>query len=310
MVKPGISPMEGGGVVDSILAESVFGIMDSVAYLSGGVKWGKSFGILQFPSDSVEGIRLMGVGDLSLGWKNNIGKIKDPKPGDEFHFWKSETGAYACTTQFGPYGAGVNENKWLRMKVLSVGSGFHPLYQVIESEPGAPTGIIYNKYISNFEGGSFPPYGNMGNDSIYPVGVWGWGDNFFSTIGFASDSGQNLSLKRIMELIWTTLKSYFVSCSAAPLSYFFDYYPLLWVPGFCEGSISVFDYPVYTKVLNQCTFGTPFPNVVITENKGLIIDEELLYPIPNPAKNEFRFSNGAGGVMRFMMGLAGKCWPE
>lgn len=296
-VKIGLSPMEGMGKVDSILVEPVFGIMDSVAYLNGGLKWGKIFGIIQSQGIALEAFQLMGVGDLNLGWKNNVGKIKAPKPGDEFHFWKSEIGGYTCTTMLGNYSQGVFQNKWLKIKLLSIGQGFNPLYEVIESFPGASTGILYHQYIQNFEGGSFTTNVTMDSDSIYPIGVWGNLTNRkISSIGFASDSGQQFVVKKQFGLDSDHLKSYFISCSGAPLSYFFDFYPLLWVPGFCDGgSINIFNYPVFTKGIDGCRFGTPFPDVVITENRGLIQGNELLYLFPNPVDNEFSFSNGYGG---------------
>lgn len=288
-VKKGLNPMAGFGPVDTIVVESVLGVLDSVAYLNGGVKWGKSFGIIQLPDSNEAGIQLKGIGDLGLGWQDNVGKLKDPKPGDEFHFWKSEIGGYVCTTQFGNYSGGANENKWLRMKVLSVNANTTPTYEVIESAPGAPTGILYHQNISQHGGGTFQNNVHLAFDSIPSIGIWKNFNDATTSVGFMSDSGQHFVVLKHF-IIDDYLKTYFVSCAKAPLSFFYHYLPIIWSAGFCEGSVDVFNYPVYTKIANGCTFGTPFPNVTITENKGLIseIENPLIYP--NPVQETFQFN--------------------
>lgn len=273
---------------------TIFGVSDSVALmtsLSDSLWLSKNFGVIRFRGknglsgivEMVE-IKLVGVKDLEIGWQDQTFRLKLPQPGDEIHLWKQEVGTIICN---GPNGSSTTNhfiNQHLRIKVLSADNQT-VFANVIESSPGASTGITYDThfpYYSN-DGSSF--VNSMLQDSVLPTGTTvNFNSNRVSYLSFLDGLGQThrLSFNIAIDLPDVNV---FLYCARMPLSnntMLGDW--SMW----CSGGIKAISFPMYVHIQGGCDMGTPLPPVQIT-GVSKNYSKASIRVLPQPTSEYFSF---------------------
>lgn len=183
-------------------------------------------------------IKLLGVKDLNIGWQDQTFRMKLPQPGDEIHLWKQHIGSIFCNSPWGTSTYGEVEDKHLRIKILS--SNTYGIFaNVIESEPGATTGISYDvnmSYMGSTNGvilnddsvravGTLAPNNNQSNEIIY--------------LGFLNDQGQSMKMTYHWMVDLPSANA-FLFCAKMPLSTSTLYgLNSQW----CRGQLTEFSFP-------------------------------------------------------------------
>jgi hypothetical protein len=302
-VRPAGNPFGMGSQVVSMQAIIQFGLIDSVAQITGSnfsLLLSKKFGIIRFLNNGDE-IVLKGVKDLNLGWQDTqIGPLKLPQVGDQFHFRISKEGAYQCNGPFGSISNQASEYMESRMKVVEA----YPhgvTVEIIESQVDGSTGILYQQFFS-WEGinnvDSLAPLGcsNRNNLGSFPV--------HSPNLVFSDSLGNNLKYCSQFIIDGPTMNLFF-GCTKAPLSYKTYVWPAM-MTTWCTGTPVVMDYfPVYQKT-QFCTIGQPLDSVLVTSIQNQVGGKTSITLIPQPAQDYIELKGIAEGEIK-LYNSTGKC---